>query len=84
MRALLGNPKLAIVGGQQAALTLEGNASSPGIDGCSGRENGTVQQVRFRSGFHLILGSCFGGDLPATSITGAEEAKTAVRALGYY
>jgi hypothetical protein len=75
MQALIGTQKLPIVGGQEAPVTFKGQARIPIVQqhGVWGSKMGTVQQVRFSSGFHLILGGCFGGDLPATSALSSEE-----------
>jgi hypothetical protein len=75
MQALIEMPRPPIAVGQEAAVVFRGNPGSPDAqqDDVSGRASGQVQQVQFSSGFHLILGGCFGGGLPATSIIGSEE-----------
>jgi hypothetical protein len=63
-QALIGPPRLSVTGGQEATVTFHGNSVSADAQKDSGRASGPDQQVRFSSGFRLILGGCFGGDLP--------------------
>jgi hypothetical protein len=67
-------PSPLITGGLEAVATFQDKPGGPQSE-ASGRPSGQVQQMRFTSGFHLILGGCFGGDLP----TGPSPATSNVR-----
>ena len=75
LQALIETLRPPMAVGQESAVIFRGNSGSPDAqqEDVSGRGSGQVQQVQFSSGFRLILGGCFGGDLPATSIIGSEE-----------
>jgi hypothetical protein len=91
LRALIGTPQAPMAGAQEkGAAHVHGNASNknaPQQDKAAGRADGLVQpQVRLNPGIRLILGGCFGGELPmslvdeSTAVTIPPEAEERMKA----